>query len=193
MHPSTIELMHEQVRLIYHAATGAELNETDTEIGATAGAEPASSLPDGDIEERFAELEALVRRIPELGLRVPPFSFTPQVDVIDAGAEVIVEIAVPGVGLDDLHVKVKGHELIISGVRRGERVSNGRSYVLAEIARGPFSRVIHLPCAIEPRPQLDSHGGVIAIRLSKHQASTKPILSPAVQPATEASMTRSEA
>jgi HSP20 family molecular chaperone IbpA len=161
MHPSTIELMHEHVRTIYRAATGAELGEGDA--SATEQAPP----DEGEVERRFAELEALARQNPAIDERVPPFSFTPLVDLIDAGSELVVELAAPGVEREDVEVEALEHELLVSGVRRGGRASNGCAYLHAEIPRGPFSRVIALPCTVEPHVNLDVRNGVILIRLRK--------------------------
>ena len=161
MHKAAIELMHEHVRTIYRAATGGELNEDD--VSATDEAPP----DDGEIERRFAELDALVRRNPVIDERVPPFSFTPLADVIDTGSDLLVELAVPGVERDDIEVEARERQLLVCGVRRGERVSNGGSYLRAEIPRGPFSRAILLTCAVEPQPRVDVDNGVIRIRLHK--------------------------
>jgi HSP20 family protein len=172
MHPATIELMHEQVRTIYRAATGAELRD-DTEVEGAGAGEPS---PPGseEVERRFAELEALVRQDPELGARVPPFSFSPLLDVIDEGAELCVEVAVPGVELSDVTATVADDLLKVSGVRRGERIANGRSYAHAEIPRGPFERSVRLPYGVEPDLQLAVQNGLIVIRLYKRRATGSP-------------------
>ena len=161
MHPATIELMRQHVRIIYRAATGAELNESDD-----VAEERAPAQLDEEVERHFAELDALARSNPTVGERVPPFSFTPLLDVIDAGAELIVEIVAPGVEPADVQIETRAHELTISGVRRGE-LSNGRVYVHAEIPRGPFRRTIRLPCAVEPHPDLDARHGELVLRLRK--------------------------
>jgi HSP20 family molecular chaperone IbpA len=164
MHRATIELMHEQVRTIYRALTGAELNEKESE----ATAEGAEAPPaDSEIERRFAELEGLVRQNPVLGERVPPFSFTPLADIIDTGQDLLVEIAAPGVEVGDVEVQVTDHALSVSGVRRGERASTDRAYVHAEIPRGPFRRALPLPCSVEPQPDVQVQAGLLRIRLHK--------------------------
>jgi HSP20 family protein len=160
MHPATIELMHEQVRTIYRAATGAEL-------GAAAQSTAEQAPPDSEVERRFAELDELARRNRAIGERVPPFSFTPLVDLIDDGSDLRVEIAAPGVEAADIRVEPAERELRISGIRRGESFSNGRMYLHAEIPRGPFSRVIPLPCAVDPQAHVDVRSGVIVISLRK--------------------------
>ncbi len=161
MDPATIELMHDQVRTIFRAATGAELKAP--ELPAAPQAEP----PDSEVERHFAELEALVRRNPTLVERVPPFSFTPAVNVIDDGADLRVEIAVPGVEANDVHVESTDQELRVSGLRRGESIADGRSYLHAEIPRGPFRRVLALPCAVDPDEHVDVRNGEIVILLRK--------------------------
>jgi HSP20 family molecular chaperone IbpA len=161
MHPATIELMHEHVRTIYRAATGSELNESD------AAAAEAAPADDQEVERRFAELDALVRSNPQIDERVPPFSFTPLADVIEDGPHLMVELAAPGVERADVAVELRDRELVVSGVRRSERGRDGRVYLHAEIPHGPFQRAIALPCAVEPRMQLDVRSGVILIRLRK--------------------------
>lgn len=160
MHPATIELMHEQVRTIYRAATGSDL-------GATEQSAPEQAPPDSEVERRFAELDTLARRDPAIGERVPPFSFTPLMDLIDDGSDLRVEIAAPGVEAADLEIESTERALRIFGIRRGESFSNGRMYLHAEIPRGPFSRVITLPCAVDPHAHVDVQNGVIVICLRK--------------------------
>jgi HSP20 family protein len=166
MRSATIEVMHEQVRTIYRALTGGDLGD-----GHSNGIDDASAEQqapgDDEVERRFAELDALARQHGMLGERVPPFSFTPLVDVFDIGRDLLVEVAVPGVEREDIDVVATEHDVVITGVRRGERVSRDRSYLHAEIPRGPFSRTIRLPDAVEPRAQIDVRGGVILIRLQK--------------------------
>jgi HSP20 family molecular chaperone IbpA len=161
MDSATMELMHEQVRTIYRAATGDELPAPERS--------PATETPldSVEVERRFAELVVLVRLNPAIGERVPPFSFTPLVDVIDDGPELVVEVAAPDVETADIEVAASAHELRVSGIRHG-RVSNGRAFLHAEIPCGPFSRTLQLPHPIDPQPaQVEARNGVIVIRLRK--------------------------
>lgn len=161
MHPATIELMHDQVRTIFRAATGADLGATEQ------SPTPDQAPPEGEVERRFAELNALARRNPAIGERVPPFSFVPLANLIDDGSDLLVEIAAPGVEAADVQVEATEHELRVSGIRRGEPMSNGRTYLHAEIPRGPFARVLGLPCRVGPEPHVETRSGVIVIRLQK--------------------------
>ncbi len=163
MDPATIELMHDHVRTIVRAATGSEPAQSEPPPT------PADAPPDSEIHWHFAQLEALARRNPFVRDRVPPFSFSPAVNIIDDGADLLVEIAAPGVEAPDVHVRVDlaDQELRVSGIRRGESLSNGRSYLHAEIPRGPFSRVIGLPCTVDPEAHVDVRNGEIVVLLRK--------------------------
>jgi HSP20 family molecular chaperone IbpA len=156
-----LELMREHVRAIHRAAVGTDLPEQ-------------LSLPDGSapppldtLVARFAELEGMVRQLPALAERLPPFGFAPPLDVIDTERELVVEVGVPGVDKDDLQIEVRGQTLAISG-SLAEPTGNGRVYYHAELPRGPFSRVVALPSAVtaEP-PRFDVQRGLIRIRLTK--------------------------
>lgn len=161
MDSTTIEAMHEQVRVIYRAVTGSQLND---EPGT---GESQIPLEENEIERRFAALDALARTKPELTRRIPPFSFTPLVDVLDGQSELLIEVAVPGVQHQDVYVEVRGEELFVSGVRRGACGSNGRTFVRAEIPRGPFKSVIALPCRTFAPTRVDVEHGIIVIQLPK--------------------------
>jgi HSP20 family protein len=158
METTAIDLMREQVRAIYRAATGSELVESES------GGE-AAALPLDDVALRFADLEAMARSVPGVAERVPPFSFTPLIDLIEDAREWVVEAAVPGVDPDEVSVETSGDVLIVSGIRRG--ASNGRSYMHAEIPRGPFRRSIQMPQPIERPPRVHVEQGVISVHVPK--------------------------
>lgn len=162
MNLATIELMHDQVCTIYRAATGSDLNAVEQQL-LSSEQPPAES----DVELSFAALNALARRHPVIGARVPPFAFTPFVDLIDVGTELVAEVVAPGVDPADVQVEATEQELTVSGLRRGGSVSNSRMYLHAEIPRGPFRRVIGLPCAVDPQPNVEIRNGLIVVRLRK--------------------------
>ena len=88
MRPELIAVMRDQVRTIHRAVTGAD----------AVLAEPSNGEWDAPVEEvtrRFAELETLVRGDPFASELVPPFSFTPPLDVFSDRDHIIVELAVP--------------------------------------------------------------------------------------------------
>jgi HSP20 family protein len=164
MDSTTIEAMHEQVRVIYRAATGFQMNGNEN---SNAALQPRLPMEENEIEQRFAELNALARTRPELTRRIPPFSFTPLVDVLDGEVELLIEVAVPGVERSDVVVELHDDVLIVSGVRRGACGSNGRTFVRAEIPRGPFKCTIRLPCQASAPAHVEVRHGIILLQLQK--------------------------
>jgi len=157
MHPELIEIMRDQVCTIYRAATGANMPT----------AEPATSELEPSLEEvtrSFAELEALARTSPTLSERVPPFSFTPPLDVFLDGEDLLIEVAVPGVERKDVTVECANGTLIISGIRRGHRGANERTYS-GEIPYGPFYRALRVPLPMSSEPTVDLDRGLLRVRL----------------------------
>lgn len=171
MHANTLELMHDQVRAIYRAVTGKELSEASSAGGA--GEETSvGEVPIDELARRFADLDTQARSIPAVMERVPPFSFAPLLDAIEDEGELLLELAVPGIARDDVDVARTGDLLVVSGVRRGERAADGRSYFHAEIPRGPFFRVIKLPPGMFAEPRIEVERGMIFVHLDKKPAET---------------------
>ena len=157
MHPELIEIMRDQVCTIYRAVTGADLPT----------AEPATSEPEPSLEEitrSFAELEALARTSPALSERVPPFSFTPPLDVFLDGEDLLIEVAVPGVERSDVTVECADGTLVISGIRRGRHGSQERPYS-GEIPYGPFYRALRVPLPMSSEPTVGLDRGLLRVRL----------------------------
>jgi HSP20 family molecular chaperone IbpA len=164
MQPQLIESMRDQVRTIYRVATGTDMPELQA-----SGAEPEAPLE--EVTRSFAELEALTRTIPALAERISPFSFTPALDALVEGNELVVEAAVPGVDQEDIEVACVDGMLVISGIRRGHAAVNAASYSHSEIPHGPFSRTFHLPFAIAGEPAVDLDRGLLRIRLQRPSES----------------------
>jgi HSP20 family molecular chaperone IbpA len=167
MRTTKLELMHDHVRAIFRAVSGGELSDVATaaETGTPTFEEVAS---------RFAELEAITRSIPTLAERVAPFSFRPPLDVFGTERELVVELGVSGVERNDVEVEVAEGELVVSGVRPDPASSSGRVWFHAELARGPFRRVVRLPGPTTGSPVVTVENGVIRIRLTRASKSPLP-------------------
>jgi HSP20 family protein len=162
MQRETYELMNDQVRAIYRAITGFDLPPVEAPNPMPAGADPVELL-----NQRFAEIESWTRLVPWLAERVPPFTFSPPLDVIEWDKELLVEVAVPGVTRADVHGEINGQLLVITGTRSGERAANGRIYRHAEIPRGPFRRMVRLPFEVTAQPKVEVENGIVRIRVPK--------------------------
>jgi HSP20 family protein len=167
MRESRLELMHDHVRAIYKAVAGSDPPEPK-ETGS-----PPPSFE--SVAQNFAELEALARSHPLIAERVPPFSFAPPLDVIGTERELIFELGVPGVERSDVEVELADGGLRISGARSIRSLAaDGRIYLHAEMARGPFLRVVQLREATSGPPRVEVENGVVRVRLAKAAKSPLP-------------------
>ena len=167
MRSSRLEPMHDHVRAIFRSLTGSELPES----GAAAG----GGVPTfDDVAHRFAELESIARSIPSWPMRVPPFSFTPPLDVIGTAREMVFELGVPGIENGELEVELVGGELIVWGARADPAAADGRIYFHAEMPRGPFRRVIDLPEPTSGSPRIEVENGIVRVRLVRMTRSPLP-------------------
>jgi HSP20 family molecular chaperone IbpA len=160
MRAAAIDLMLEQVQTIYHAATGKHLVEAEADD------ESGTELTLDDMTQRFANLEARVRRDPTLAERVPPFSFSPSIDLVEGEKEWLVTASIPGVNPKDVSVEISEDTLIIAGALHAIP-SNGHRTLRAEIPRGPFRRVIKLPGQIQGEVHTEFQNGVALMRIPK--------------------------
>jgi HSP20 family protein len=168
MQPKRIEMMHDHVRAIHRALTGSDPPEVELPEG------EAPEIDRDSVNRRFGDLEAMARAIPQLAERVPPFSFSPPLDVIGGEREVILELGVPGIERGDVEVQLDGDTLTISGARSIHQALGGRIYFHAEIPRGPFRRTFRLPEPTTGAPRVEVENGVIRVRLAKAVKAERP-------------------
>jgi HSP20 family molecular chaperone IbpA len=167
MRPGRLELMHEHVRAIHRSVTGGEPQES------AAATEQQSPMSFDEVAHRFAELEAVARAIPSLAERVPPFSFSPPLDVIGTERELVIELGVPGIERTDVEVDTIEGKLVVSGARPPKPI-DGRVYFHAEIARGPFRRAVDLPETASGPPRVEVENGIIRVKLARVARSPLP-------------------
>lgn len=166
MQPELIESMREQVGMIYRALTGCDLPEYQETNSSP------EALREEDVTRSFAELEALVRTAPALAEKVPPFSFTPPLDVISGKDELVIEMVVPGIERADVTVQCTEGTLVVSGIRRVARGSSARSYSHTEIPYGPFYRDVRIPFPIRGEPAVELDDGLLRIRVQSARQET---------------------
>lgn len=172
MQADIIEVMHQQVRAIHRALTGDDVPDAPEPGGDPPPTEANDGSSDAAIAERFAQLEQLARIHPSLAEVVPPFSFTPPTDVLTENDAIVLELAVPGVRRDEITLERHDDALVVSGVRRDDHAARGRRFH-AEIPRGPFFRVIPLPCPISGEPRVELADGLLRIYLTIQPADVR--------------------
>jgi HSP20 family protein len=159
--------MRAQVRTIYRALTGSDIPEVET------AQLPPETPPEEELTRSFAELETLVLMAPTLAERVPPFSFTPALDVIRGDNEWLIEVAVPGIERADVSVECSDSTLVVSGIRRARPTSSDGSYSHTEIPRGPFYRDVHLPFPVRGEPAVELDEGLLRVRVRRAAQETR--------------------
>ena len=98
-------------------------------------------------------------------------------EVEEAGNEFIVRLEVPGMDKENCQVRIEGNQLILSGEKQQERISETSSYHVMERAYGAFQRVIPLPGSVlAEQAEASYKNGVLTVRLPKREAGpTKTI------------------
>lgn len=160
------ERMERAVLAIHRALTGEDpqLEDEGTSLEGAEAREDAPPPADDELERRFTDLALEARSFPSIAEKLSSLGFAPAVDVVEQGDEVLVEAHLPGVDARDVDVHVKDQLLLLTGTSAGD----GRVYASAEIPRGPFHRVVQLPCTVSSGSRVVSDRGVLRILLRKH-------------------------
>lgn len=108
-----------------------------------------------------------------LGLAFDPGErYGPQIDVAEDEQAVHVTAELPGFTAKDVELDYAGNALAIRGHKKQEREESGRHYHRRERGSGSFTRVVSMPCAIDPeRIKATFADGVLTIELAKTEAA----------------------
>jgi len=71
------------------------------------------------------------------------------VDLYETPENVVLQMAVPGIAVDDLDVTVEGRQLTIQGRLPEEEGAEARRYWLQTIPHGEFRRTVTLPSQVD--------------------------------------------
>lgn len=123
---------------------------------------------DEQIERAFDEL-LTAPWLPE------PRDWLPQLDVTETPHEFIIDADLPGVGLDELHIKAVDRNVTIGGSRSDRRTESKEGVILVERRHGAFCRRVTLrePVNGEGIKVTQEHG-VIRIRVPKLASQEQP-------------------
>jgi len=93
-------------------------------------------------------------------------AWSPSVDVLTRGDDLVVTAELPGIKPDEVNVEVEGNNLLISGETRTERENKDQGYWYSERRFGSFYRSIPLPPGINAdNAQASFNNGVLEITL----------------------------
>lgn len=104
--------------------------------------------------------------------------WSPPVDILERGDEVVLKMDLPGVSQDEIEVRVEENILIVQGERRFTKEVLDESYIQIERPYGTFRRTFNLPRMIEhERIKASYKDGVLRVVLPKRQeAQLKQVL-----------------
>jgi HSP20 family protein len=89
------------------------------------------------------------------------------IDLYETDAELVLEMAVPGVKTEDLDISIEGRQVSVRG-RLPEPEEDSRRYWLQSIPRGDVSRTVKLPAAVEV-DRIEAHvvDGMLTLTMPK--------------------------
>lgn len=93
-------------------------------------------------------------------------------EVEETDQEIVVRLELPGMEKSDCQVRIEGKQLILSGNKRFERVSEDSAFHVMERAYGAFQRTIALPRnVLEDAAEASYANGVLTVRLPKQKGA----------------------
>jgi len=98
-------------------------------------------------------------------------AFRPAVDIFEEDDAIVVQVEIPGVKADDLHVNVEKNVLTVRGERKFERDEENGGVHRIERVYGTFSRSFALPDTVDSDAiDADYKDGLLSLRLPKKPA-----------------------
>lgn len=92
----------------------------------------------------------------------------PPVDIFETETDVWILVALPGVGANDVHVRLQGIQLVISARRALPPALRAAELKRLEIPRGRFERRLELAPGTYKVDSNEMVNGCLALRLAKH-------------------------
>ena len=90
------------------------------------------------------------------------------VDVYEEKGNVIAEMNVPGIDPEKIEISIEDDYLKVCGKREEKKEKKEKDYYHKEIRKGSFSRMIHLPHAVEAKgTTAECKGGVLKVIMPK--------------------------
>jgi HSP20 family protein len=100
-------------------------------------------------------------------------TWEPPVDVYEIDDAIVLQVELPGVSKDAVHVELHEHTLRLSGERTRESAGTGGQYRREEGRYGVFQRAFRMPTIVdEAKIQATYTNGVLALRLPKQATAT---------------------
>ena len=127
----------------------------------------------------FAEFDSLVRSAFSPAGGTSRLDFTPAVETVRDGDDVVVRLELPGIDVsNDVSVEVTNGRLVVKGERRDERreeSSENPTRRISEIRYGSFERSFGLPSHVTAESVSASYdAGILSVCVAGVYAGTEP-------------------
>lgn len=110
---------------------------------------------------------SLLRPFSDIGHRIADF-FAPDADAAATDDRYEIEIELPGVALNDIHIEVHEGTMTVRGEKKTEKEEKGKTYFFSERTFGSFERSFRLPAnADADKVSANFKDGVLSIRIPK--------------------------
>ena len=109
----------------------------------------------------------LLRPFHDIGHRIADF-FAPNADATATSEHYEINMELPGVSLEDIHIDLHEDTLTIRGEKKTEREEKGKTYFFSERTFGSFERSFRLPANAEAEKiAADFKDGVLSIQIPR--------------------------
>ncbi|MBP2675234.1 MAG: Molecular chaperone (small heat shock protein) [Deltaproteobacteria bacterium] len=100
----------------------------------------------------------------------PVGTWSPAVDIFETDQEIVLQVEVPGVSKEQIHVEVDNGTLLLRGERKIEKEVKEENYHRVERAYGVFQRSFSLPDTVDPeKVRAELKDGLLELRLGKRE------------------------
>jgi HSP20 family protein len=101
---------------------------------------------------------------------VPRGVWSPPVDIMEKGSEVILKMDIPEMNQNEIEIKVEENTLIIQGERKFVKESSDTNYLQIERPYGTFQRTFAIPRGIDQEKIKAAYkDGVLRVVLSRRE------------------------
>lgn len=108
-------------------------------------------------------------------VRLPEIEeITPTVDVFEEGDDVVVKAELPGMGKENIDVKVTDDIITISGEKKKEEKVEKKNYYRMERSYGSFTRSLRLPAEVQTEKAVAKFKeGVLEVKIPKTEEAKR--------------------
>lgn len=100
------------------------------------------------------------------------FGWSPQVDILETDAELVLRADLPGLNKDQVDLEVSDGMLVMKGAKKEEKDEKGAEYRIVERTYGAFERAFALPSSVDAEHiRAEFTNGVLEVHLPKTEKS----------------------